>query len=222
MGNLTEIFNQAIPASSHFDLNYKLLASLCRSTELAISNSIQHYEQNGLEFEEIDVDPETGPIGFEHYDDITDHDVLDLDSTVKVHFPSMQRRSVYLTIFGVFEHELELFCKLISRKNSTKIEVTDFKGSGIERSALYLNKCMDIRVSTTMLRKLQKLRNICAHQDAKYKLPDGQDIQEITTLVNANPDLLELDQLEGKVILKAGFLDWALGVIYDFFRDIEQ
>lgn len=222
MVDLTKILNQPIPPMSHFDVTYKLLDGLCRSTEQSIQQSIDDYNLYGADFEEIDYDPQYGPIGFEHYNNITHFDVLDLDETVTVHFPSMQRRSVLLTIFGIFEHELEEFCNVYARKHQLSVKVADFKGSGIERSATYIKKVMGINTPSSTLKKLQKLRNACAHQDAKYKLPDGQKIKEIADLVNEYPNLIGTDTFEPKVILKAGFLNWVLTILGDYFRNIEE
>lgn len=212
---------QPFPPNSHFDLSYKLLNGLCINTEKVIMESIEDYKKNGATFEEIDFDPEYGPIGFEHYNSITHHDVVDLDKTVMVDFPSMQRRSVFLTVFGVFEHEIELFCRTYAKKNNLKVKVTDFKGSGTERSQLYIKKVIGFNSSSSELSQLHRLRNACAHQDAKYKYSDEQVIYEIVMLVKEQPDLLELDD-SGKVILKAGFLDWALNTFYCFFHDMES
>ncbi|SBO11735.1 hypothetical protein VME0621_03871 [Vibrio mediterranei] len=222
MVDLTEILDKPLPTTSYFDLTYKLLNSLCRSTEQGIQQNIEDYQNNGAEFVEVDHDPQYGPIGFEHYNNITHFDVLDLDDTVTIHFPSMQRRSVLLTIFGIFEHELEEFCKAYAKKYQLKVKVSDFKGSGIERSTTYIKKVLEISVPSSELRKVQVLRNACAHQDAKYMKPDGQRITEIVALVNEQSAFLELDSLENKVIVKTGFLDWVLKLFKNYFQALEQ
>lgn len=216
----SEILDQVIPPLGHFDLNYKLLDSLCNDTEAGILKSIEEFKKNGLLFEEIDYDPEYGSIGFEHYKNITHLDVLDLEKTIILEFPSMQRRSVFLTIFGIFEHEIERFCDDYSRKHRLNVRVTDFKGSGIERSHLFIKKITGVEISMSSLKKLQKLRNTCAHQDAKYKLPDGQEIDEIVKLVKSLPSRLALN--DDKVLVKEGFLNWVLLQFASFFREIEE
>jgi HPt (histidine-containing phosphotransfer) domain-containing protein len=70
------------------------------------------------------------------------------------------------------------------------------------------------------IRKITKLRNSCAHNDAKYIENDGQNSTLIIELMDAHPDLFKKD---GKQVL---FMNGALTMVLDSFKsylaEVEQ
>ncbi|MCV5446558.1 hypothetical protein OFN46_33845, partial [Escherichia coli] len=67
-------------------------------------------------------------ITLNHYMGIDDQS-FDLDKTFKIRYPSIMRRSAFLTIFGLLEHEMENFCNIYSKEKKTNVKLSDLKGS---------------------------------------------------------------------------------------------
>ncbi|PSU99290.1 hypothetical protein [Photobacterium kishitanii] len=204
-----------------FNFTYNLLRSSCEQTEMQIEAGIQSFKENGEDYEEIDFIEEEGlSIGVAHFGGLTDQDV-DLKEIFTQYFPSLQRRSMYLTIFGVFEHELELFCKQHIKSTKGKIKLSDLRGNGVERANLYIEKVIGLKCkSYPLIEKLKELRNSCAHQDAKHSKADGQEIPKISQLVEEFPEELRKDDRE--VIFESGFLFIALDTFYAYFKEVED
>lgn len=204
-----------------FDFSHNLLRSLCEQAENQIDIGIAEFHEKGTEFEEIEVIEEEGiVIGFDHFGGLTDQDV-NLNEIFTEYFPSVQRRSVFLTIFGIFEHELESFCKRHIRISEGKLKLSDLRGSGVERANLYVEKVLGLKCDTyPLIEQLKELRNACAHQDAKHSTADGQEIKKVTKLLEKYPD--KLCKGDREVIMKSGFLFEALESFYQYFKEIED
>jgi hypothetical protein len=205
-----------------FDFTFNLLRGLCEQAEGQIDSGVKNFQESGAEYEEIDFIEEEGgiSIGFAHFGGLTDQDV-DLQEIFTQYYPSLQRRSVYLTIFGIFEHELEQFCKRHIKSAGGRIKLSDLRGSGVERANLYVERVIGLKcTSYSLIEKLKELRNACAHQDAKHSQADGQEIKKITQLSEHFPELL----LKGdnEVIIQSGFLYEALDAFYAYFKEIED
>jgi hypothetical protein len=61
-----------------------------------------------------------------------------LEGIFKEYFPTLQRRSAFLSLYGFLEHELDKLCMLYSKTENDKIDFRELKNSGIERSIKYL------------------------------------------------------------------------------------
>ncbi|HDT2129048.1 TPA: hypothetical protein RCG87_000762 [Enterobacter roggenkampii] len=69
------------------------------------------------------------------------------------------------------------------------------------------------------LKKIIKLRNSCAHNDARFVTNDNQPIKEIDDLINKYPALLEKD--EEQVLFKGDVLLTFLKVFEEYIKEIE-
>lgn len=205
-----------------FALTFDIIEALITQSESSIEKGIAEYKEKGPEEYVIDISPEEGlyqSIG--HYMGL-DSSSVDLDEMFLEYYPSMFRRSVFLTIFGMFEHEIEKFCNNFANRHHTPIKISDLKGSGFERSHLFIKKLLEMRVTThyPTIKKITKLRNSCAHNDAKYIENDGQNSKLIIELMDANPDIFKKD---GKQVL---FMNGALSMVLDAFKsyltEVEQ
>ncbi|EGQ5296228.1 hypothetical protein V5J96_000747 [Enterobacter cloacae] len=67
--------------------------------------------------------------------------------------------------------------------------------------------------------KIIKLRNSCAHNDARLVSNDNQEIPEIVRLLDQYPDLLERDG--NQVLFNEGALVTFLNVFEDYIKEIE-
>ncbi|MND16549.1 hypothetical protein D3C80_67970 [compost metagenome] len=203
------------------EFNIVLLRGFIYQTEEAIQNNIDKYLSTGPDSFTIEEHPEDNiHIMLNHYMGIDDQS-FDLDKTFKIHYPSIMRRSAFLTIFGLLEHEMENFCKIYSKENKININLSDLKGSGFERIALFLKKIVGLTQSTNYpeLKKIMKLRNSCAHNDARFVANDGQPIKEIDDLINKYPALLEKDVEQ--VLFKGDVLLTFLKVFEEYIKEIE-
>lgn len=203
------------------ELNIILLRGFIYQTEEAIRDNIDKYESIGPDTFIIEEHPEDNiSIILNHYMGIDDQS-FDLDKTFKINYPSIMRRSAFLTIFGLLEHEMENFCKIYSKENKTNVSLSDLKGSGFERIDLFLKKIVGLTQSTNYpeLKKIIKLRNSCAHNDARFLANDGQPIREIDDLINKYPVLLEKD--EEQVLFKGDVLLTFLNVFEEYIKEIE-
>ncbi|EKM5717656.1 hypothetical protein WIC93_06435 [Enterobacter cloacae] len=205
-----------------FSLTFNIIETLIIQSESSIEKAIAEYKEKGPEEYVIDISPEEGLYQSIDYYMGLDSSSVDLDDMFLEYYPSVFRRSVFLTIFGMFEHEIEKFCNNFARKHQTPINISDLKGSGFERSHLFIKKLLGMKTSPhySTIRKITKLRNSCAHNDAKYIENDGQNSTLIFELMNAHPDLFKKD---GKQVL---FMNGALTMVLDSFKsylaEVEQ
>ncbi|EOL9016038.1 hypothetical protein ACM917_001261 [Cronobacter sakazakii] len=205
-----------------FSLTFEIIETLILQSESSINKGITEYKEKGPEEYVIDISPEEGLYQSIDYYMGLDSSSVDLDEMFLEYYPSIFRRSVFLTIFGMFEHEIEKFCNNFARKHQTPINISDLKGSGFERSHLFIKKLLGMKTSThySTIKKITKLRNSCAHNDAKYIENDGQNIKPIFELMDAHPDLFKKD---GKQVL---FMNGSLTMVLDSFKsylaEVEQ
>lgn len=80
----------------------------------------------------------------------------------------MHRYSAILAIYAYLELSMNNVCFLVKQKHKLPVDVTDFKGDGIERSKLYLEKMGKLDFSTVnpvwaRVRLLNKVRNCIMH-----------------------------------------------------------
>ena len=63
----------------------------------------------------------------------------------KYHFPNLQRQSALVTLFSFVEYELDGLCELFQKELGSRVELSDLKGSGIDRAILYLERVAGLR-----------------------------------------------------------------------------
>lgn len=170
----------------NFGFTLATIKSFNFQIEKAIENMIDDYNQNGPAVFGFTSD-EQGII--DSIESITESLSEVTDKIHTIYHPSLMRRSAFLTIFGMIEHEVDNVCIRFSKNNKTKININDFKGSGFERSFLFITRVIGLERSQhyTLLKRIIKLRNSCAHNDAKFITPDGLEIKEIVSLMKDFP-----------------------------------
>ncbi|VCX27943.1 hypothetical protein [Escherichia coli] len=126
-----------------FSLTFDIIETLITHSESSIAKGIAEYKDKGPEEYIIEISPEDGVYqSIDHYMGLTSSS-LDLDEMFLEYYPSIIRRSVFLTIFGIFEHEIEKFCNNFANRHHSPINVSDLKGSGFERSHLFIKNDRD-------------------------------------------------------------------------------
>lgn len=163
-----------------FGFTYNLMCAFINHTEEAIDASIAAYKETGPSVDKIEICPKEGIYQYAyHYQGLYEHiDDVILDDVAENYFPSLQRRSALLTLIATYEHELEKFCNFYSKENETPVKLNDLKGNGLERVHLFMTKLIGLKNSQAfpVIKKLIKLRNSCAHNDAKITTNDGQHV----------------------------------------------
>lgn len=205
-----------------FSLTFDIIETLITQSESSIEKGIAEYKEKGPEEYVIDISPEEGLYqSIDHYMGL-DSSLVDLDEMFLEYYPSVFRRSVFLTIFGMFEHEIEKFCNNFSNRHQTPINLSDLKGSGFERSHLFIKKLIGMNSTAhyPAIRKITKLRNSCAHNDAKYIENDGQDSKLIIELMNVHPVLFKKDGKQ--VLFMSGVLTMVLDAFKSYLSEVEQ
>lgn len=204
-----------------FGFNIMLLHGFINQTEASILDSIAKYEADGPETFVVEHYPEDDIyIAIDSYMGIDDQ-AVNLDDIFKVYYPSVVRRSALLTMIGLLEHEVEKFCISYSKKHSTNISLNDLKWSGFERGHLFLRKIVGLNNSKAYpeIKKIIKLRNTCAHNDARLVDNDNKEIKEIICLLAQYPDLLQRDNEQ--VIFHEGALLAFLKVFEEYIKEIQ-
>ncbi|HIH8968021.1 hypothetical protein [Serratia marcescens] len=204
-----------------FSFNLMLLHGFINQTEDSIRDSIIKYKNEGPETFVVEEHPEDNIyIAIDSYMGI-DEQAVDLDDIFKKYYPSIMRRSALLTIVGLLEHEIEKFCHSYSKRHDTDISLTDLKGTGFERGHLFLKKIVGLKQSKAYseVQRIIKLRNTCAHNDARLVNNDGQPIKEIFMLLEQYPDIIERDG--NQVMFHEGALLAFLSTFAAYIKEIE-
>jgi hypothetical protein len=206
-----------------FDLTYKMMRSFISHTEESIKSSIDTFKEKGPEEYEIEVCSEENIYQYvKTYMGLDDQDDVFLEDIFTSYFPSIQRRSAFLTVFGFYEYEIEKFCSHFASKNQTNITLSDIKNNGLERSHIFIKKIIGVNDTAAFseLKKIIKLRNSCAHNDARITLKDGQDIKEIVTLLREQSTLLERDG--DHILFNTGFIEYVLECFNRYIIEIKK
>lgn len=206
-----------------FDLTYKMMRSFISHTEESIKSSIDTFKEKGPEEYEIEVCSEENIYQYvKTYMGLDDQDDVFLEDIFTSYFPSIQRRSAFLTVFGFYEYEIEKFCSHFASKNQTNITLSDIKNNGLERSHIFIKKVIGVNDTAAFseLKKIIKLRNSCAHNDARITLKDGQDIKEIVTLLRERSTLLERDG--DHILFNTGFIEYVLECFNRYIIEIKK
>ena len=64
----------------------------------------------------------------------------DLENIFGEYFPSLQRRSAFLTVWSYLENRLDQLCLFYQSERKFGLSFTDLSGKGIDRSTAYLEK----------------------------------------------------------------------------------
>lgn len=198
------------------------MRSFIQHTEDSIRSSISTYKENGPEVEEIEICAEEGIYQcVESYQGLDSQGVF-LDDIFENYFPSVQRRSALLTLVATYEHELERFCDIYTEQHNSPVKLNELKGQGLERINLFVKKIIGSDNSKVFptIKKIVKLRNSCAHNDAKIQDKDGQPIKMIEELINNNS--INVSQDGKQVHIDEGFLIFVLDQFDAYTSEIQE
>ncbi|MDU4129478.1 hypothetical protein [Pantoea sp.] len=203
-------------------LTFDIIASLNAQTDDSVEASIEKYRLEGPEVEEHEISAEDNAYYYMEYYQGLDSSSVDLDDMFTSYYPSVIRRSVFLTLYAMLEHDYEKLCNGFAKRHEESVKLSDLKHSGFERCDLYAKKVIGMPTSPhyAMVKKVTKLRNACAHNDARFVENDDRPISELEDLMRTFPDLLVKD---GKQInFKAGSLQAMTSILKKYFNDVEE
>jgi len=210
---------------NEISLSAELIDSFVKGVEKQAAESIVKYEEE----KETHVLEDVAGEGEEKYARAVethrglDNETWDLETIFKEYFPSLQRRSAFLTVWGYFEHELDELCSLYKSEKGFGLDLSDLKRDGIDRSTSYLQKVAGLKVHKesqewNCIKKIQKVRNIVAHRDGRLQDREGKPIKEVINYIN---DMQSLSG-NGEIKLKEGFLAYVVDTFRAYFRLISE
>jgi len=189
-------------------LSIELISSFVQSVERQAAESILTY-RNAKRFED-------GHRGL-------DESSWDLEEIFEVYFPSLQRRSALLTVWGFLEHELDKLCLLYQSEKGFKLAFSDLSGKGIDRSTGYLEKVAGLEGLKASpewadIKTLQRIRNLIAHGDGKLRDHQGKPKNGI------REDMTRVGCLSGddEIVLAEGFLSKVVDACHSYFKLIAE
>jgi len=152
-----------------------------------------------------------------------DDETWDLATIFGEYFPSLQRRSALLTVYGYFEHELDKLCSLYQSEKGFRLALSDLSGQGIDRSTNYLEKVAGLNVHKasqewTRIKAIQTIRNVIAHRDGRLRDRQDNSIREIIEDMDKTMSLTG----ENEIVLEAGFLSHVVDTYKNYFRLISE
>jgi hypothetical protein len=196
----------------------KLIESFVEGIEKQAENSTNRYREQKKTYV-VEENPKENYARVVEAHQGLDDETWDIESIFMEYFPSLQRRSALLTVYGYFEHELDKLCLLYQSEKLFRLNLSDLNGKGVERSINYLEKVAGIDASKKSkewnhIKRIQKIRNVIAHQDGKLNDHQGNPRKEVIDYIN------QMDSLSGdiEVILHKGFLNHVVSTFNDYFR----
>ncbi|HHQ4479043.1 TPA: hypothetical protein ACSPZR_003838 [Aeromonas veronii] len=190
---MTLILNE-IPYASVFLLTNQIMHSLINQTEETIASEMSKFMKEGPEYFEIELSKEDGIYDqIQFYHGLSDKEV-DLEEMFLEFFPSLSRRSVFQTIYGIYEVELLELCRSFHQKLGGK-KPDNFKGSGVVKVNNFMSRHYpELETSTQwkLIDQLRVLRNNCIHSDGCVFKKD-KPIGSIQSLIDLNNHLFHYD-----------------------------
>lgn len=207
----------------HYDvsLTFEIIDSLNVQTEASIAGNISEYRTKGTEIEEYEISAEDNLYHVVEYYMGLDSGSVDLDYMFTSYLPSATRRSVFLTLYGMLEHDFEKLCNGFAKIHNAPVKLSDLRNSGFERCDLYARTIIGMEPSNhySAVKKITRLRNACAHNDARFVSNDNTPIPELIYLMRTySTEFVE----DGRQInFKAGSLQTMTNILKNYFNDVQ-
>lgn len=152
-----------------------------------------------------------------------DRESWDLENIFGEYFPSLQRRSAFLTVWSYLEHQLDQLCLFYQSERKFGLSFMDLSGQGIDRSTAYLEKVAGLQglkasEEWDVLKTLQRIRNVVVHSDGKLRDHHGKPKNGIIA------DMKKVGFLTGdeEIVIAEGFLSQVTHTCNNYFKVIEK
>ncbi len=150
-----------------------------------------------------------------------DEDSWDLKEIFEAYFPSLQRSSAFLTVWGFLEHELDKLCLQYQSEKGFGLTLSDLSDKRIDRSTSYLEKVAGLEGLKSSkewdeIKTVQRIRNVVAHDNGRLRDHQGKSKSGIVG------DMKKLGFLSGEdeIIFAEGFLSKVTGACNNYFKVI--
>lgn len=195
-----------------------LMESFVQVVEQQAKESVPMYERYKQTYVQED---DEYSFEVEHYQGL-DSLTVDLKNTFEVYFPSLQRRSAFLSVWAMFENELSKLCDRYKAERRLLLAVSDLQGKGIEQSLSYLEKVAGIKVDKTSsewnrITKLRNLRNVIVHRDGSLGQASSGQVKQTLNYIE---ETALLSNLNNEVGVNEGFLAEVSKTFLTFFQSI--
>jgi len=139
-----------------------------------------------------------------------------------IHFPSVARESMFLSVYAFVESTLIDFCRTFIETNQT-VKLEHMAGRGIAQCKTYMEKVYGLRLPVAFLsgaefKLLNKARNAIAHNRGFVDNPERFESwrKQVSSLMN---DII-LDTDSSRLSLGARFLPLVLQRVREMFEDL--
>jgi len=199
----------------------ELMDSFVKGIEQQAAESVLRYEQHKeTHVEEYD----EGSCLVESYRGLDSQTWASPKTIFEEYFPSLQRRSAFLTVWAMFENELNKLCDRYKNEKRFRLAFSDLQGKGIDRSTRYLGKVAGLNLHKssqewTRISKMRNLRNVIVHQDGSLRNHNSGQVQSAITYITETDTLSSLDNEIG---VKEGFLAHVLATFRSYFKLIGE
>ena len=119
-----------------------------------------------------------------------------IDDFVKLDegFPYIQRSSIFIMTFSLFENELNTICKILGRNSNLELQLKDLNGKGIERAKLYLEKVVKINFPANSkswgeITNFSRIRNFVVHNGGRLKEKGDKNSEIVKKYIKKNSTL---------------------------------
>lgn len=201
---------------------FDLLVGYIEDVEHHIELSINDFRDN-KEFVVTDEAPELGLVrGITFHRGMNDFS-WNLDNLFTRHFPSLQRRSSLITLFGLFENELDNLCRFLQKTQHLSVDLNDIKSQGIDRASIYLSKVARLKgiretPDWSKVKDIQKIRNLVVHHDGKLTDANEAPKKAELSIVKSSEFLIG----GYRVTIEKGYLKYVVQTFKSYFAQLDK
>lgn len=203
----------------HVQEELELLRAYVSNVENQLEMGLKKFVKSYME-EDIEEVGENGNPVFVHqvqvYDGLDDS-TWSIEEIFNNHFPSLHRRSCFITIYSLIEYSLDDLCNRFAQKTALEVTQQDLKGKGIDRSRLYLRKVIGLDWSNVeepwnKVKNIQAVRNWIVHNNGRVTETEQKIIKRIS----------HVHLKEHELVLEKDFLLYALACFENLCKTIHE
>ena len=201
----------------------ELLSTFAKRTELQIVTAIDHYKTNKeTDFIVLSEEERIGQ-AVTHYDGLDDMS-WDLEELFTSHFPNLQRKSAFLTLYAFLENELEKLAVKLKHELSLPTRLNDIAGKGIQRSFSYMKLIVNLKIDKSdnrwsRISHINRLRNMIIHSEGQLSTDDQARGKEEKFAALLKDHLAVKDN---ELVLGSTFLRYVLEQFNALFKYIDE
>jgi hypothetical protein len=201
----------------------ELLETFVRRTETQIQTGVEDFKQNkASEFYVTSEEERMGQM-VDHFDGL-DSMSWDLKALFDSHFPNMQRKAAFVTLYSFLEHKLKKLAKKLQRELSIERTLESTKGKGIFKSFTFMEESILLGIGKSATEwikifELNRLRNLVTHAEGELSQQLEEKKQQEELIEKLQP-YVSID--DDEVVLTADFLNHVLQRFDDFFQYLDR